>query len=865
MSDNHELYSPYIQSGIISETDYPVFRSLTGLFFRKMSIDQESMLILNEYKDKGKIVYASMQTTYTSFFILLNKLKKNGLPVPSLALGFVPYSYQKISVLFREAINYLKKLLKIGDSNFVTNSVYIGRALNKDRAIAFSMLSRKLFFRSYVQIKTDSIDYLLELQKKTEDPIYVFPQVIFWNRNPEKSRSVFISEATGDRGLLSGMFTIWKSATPAFLRVGKPVNLKEELENDPDVDIPHLSRKVRNRLLEIYNYEKRSILGPQIKTQQEMMEKVLYHKNVMDAIQQEMTSKGASEKSFRKKAFSYFREIAADFSIVYIKFFEATNNYLFSKIFDGMHYDLESFKKVREASSRGPLILVPSHKSHMDYLIISSLFYANKIIPPHILAGSNLTFFPMGKIFRRSGAFFMRRTFKGLNLYAAVFKQYVKTLINEGYTIEFFIEGTRSRTGKIVSPKMGMLKYLIEAVDEGYNKDLVFVPITVNYDRVLEENSYLKEIKGREKKTESTSGFFKSRKLIQKKYGNVYMEFNEPFTLKEVREKFRKEKNVTDIDELVIELGNYIISTINDIVVVTPFAVTTAALLNTTARGFSRDLIRERIMLLLSFLKNAHYPLAKHIQTDENIDAVIDTVLASYMKDGIISSVDSSQTAAEVEGLYLIDHDQRGRISMYKNSIMHMMLPINLVSLALLATAGTGKTTRQKVSEEFEKLRDLLSREFVYPESIYKTDAVIESTTQYLESRNIINIRGKDITIEENGAMPLKFYSGMIQDYLESLLIVINGVAEIQTATIPRKELVSDIRKTGVRMYNLGEIQCSESLSVINYNNAVDMMCDAGILKIQGDGKSSVVNVRDKTRLDALLASLNNYLDRVRG
>lgn len=191
MSDNHELYSPYIQSGIISETDYPVFRSLTGLFFRKMSIDQESMLILNEYKDKGKIVYASMQTTYTSFFILLNKLKKNGLPMPSLALGFVPYSYQKISVLFREAINYLKKLLKIGDSNFVTNSVYIGRALNKDRAIAFSMLSRKLFFRSYVQIKTDSIDYLLELQKKTEDPIYVFPQVIFWNRNPREIQICF--------------------------------------------------------------------------------------------------------------------------------------------------------------------------------------------------------------------------------------------------------------------------------------------------------------------------------------------------------------------------------------------------------------------------------------------------------------------------------------------------------------------------------------------------------------------------------------------------------------------------------------------------------------------------------------------------
>ena len=864
MSDNHEVYSPFIQSGIIREGNYKLFNGLIGLLFRKMSIDQESMLILNEYKDRGKIVYASMQTTYTSFFILMNQLKMHGLPVPSLALGFVPHSYQKIKIYFLEGINYLLKYFKLGKNTFVPNSAYIERALDKDRAVAFSMLSRKLFFRRYIQIKTDSLDYLLELQKKTEDPIFVFPQVIFWNRNPEKSKSIFISEATGDRGLLSGILTIWKSATPAFLRVGRPVNLKEELENDPADDVRHISRKVRNRLLEIYNYEKRSILGPQIKTRQEMMEKVLYHKNVLDAIQQEMAEKGTDEKSLRKKAFSYFREIAADFSIVYIRFFEATNNYLFSKIFEGMNYDLEDFKRLREDSSKGPLVLVPSHKSHMDYLIISSLFYHNKMIPPHILAGSNLTFFPMGKIFRRSGAFFMRRTFKGLNLYAAVFKQYVKTLINEGYTMEFFIEGTRSRSGKVVSPKMGMLKYLIEAVDEGYNKDLVFVPITVNYDRVLEENSYLKEIKGKEKKTESTSGFFKSRKLIQKKYGNVYMAFNETFTLSEVREKFLQEKNVSNIDDLMLELGNYIITSINDIVVVTPFAVTTAALLNTTARGFSREVIKTRMLLLLDYLRDSHYRLAVHLETDDNIDAIIDTVLSSYMNDGIISPADSHGEST-VDLLYIIDHDQRGRINLYKNSIMHMTLALNMFSLAVLASSVSGKTTKARAAELFEKLRDILSREFVYPDSIYKTDETVESVTAYLVSRNIIAIQGKEIVFEPDSAESLKFFGGMIQDYLESLLVVINTVTGSGSAIVPRKELVSKIRKTGVRMYNLNEVQCSESLSIINYNNAIDRLCDSGVLKTRGEGKTSEISVKDKKKLSELNAELNNYLEKVRG
>ncbi len=865
MSGNNELYSPYIQSGIIRENDYKIFNALVGLFFNRMAFDQESKLILNEYKDKGKIVYASMQTTYTSIFILMNQLRKQSLPVPSLALGFVPYSYQKVKVFIKEALNYYKKYFNMGDSTFVPNSVYIERALDKDRAVAFSMLSRKLFFRRYVQIKTDALDYLLELQKKTDDPIYVFPQVIFWNRNPEKTKSVFISEALGDRGLFSGLWTTFKSATPAFIRVGKPVNLKEEIQEEPGAEIRHLSRKVRNKLLDIYNYEKRSILGPQIKTQQEMMEKVLYHKNVLDVIQQEMTEKGTAERKLRKKAFSYFREIAADFSIVYIRFFEAANNYLFSKLFDGMHYNLEDFKKLREASNKGPMILVPSHKSHMDYLIISSLFYHNKMIPPHILSGSNLTFFPMGKIFRRSGAFFMRRTFKGLNLYAAVFKQYVKTLVNEGYSIEVFIEGTRSRTGKVVSPKMGIVKYLLEAIDEGYNRELVFAPITVNYDRVLEESSYLKEIKGKEKKTESTSGFLKSRKLIQKKYGSVYLAFNEPFTLSEVKEQFLREKNLSDMDDITVELSRHIIHKINEIVVVTPFSVTTAALLNTTARGFSRQVIRDRINYILAYLRTTNYTLADYIKTDDNIEAVIDSVFASYMKDGIISGVDMQHEPGEKAAeLYNIDHDQRGRISLYKNSIMHMLLPVNLFSLAAVVTSVSGKVSRAKVTAEFERIREALSREFVYPDSLNDTAAVIDSVTAHFVSQNVFTPQGKDFVYDEKGAEVLKFFAGMIQDYLESLMVVVNSVTEMGSARLPRKELVTRIRKTGIRMYHLSEVQCSESLSMINYNNAIDRLGDEGILKLQGEGKNTVVSVKDKAKLAEIKFTVAGYLEKVR-
>ncbi|PKL16716.1 MAG: hypothetical protein CVV49_14825 [Spirochaetae bacterium HGW-Spirochaetae-5] len=793
-----------------------------------------------------------MQTTYTSLYILMNLLKKHSLPVPELGLGFIPYSYQKIVILYSEVVTYIKKMFKSGDYKFISNHEYIIRTLDEG-SICFSMLSRKLFVRRYVQIKTDAIEYLLDVQKNSETPIFIFPQVVFWNRNPEKSGSILNSEAVGDRGLFSGMITMWKSATPAFVRIGKPVNLKEELEAQGGGDVKHLARQIRNSLMEIYNYEKRSILGPQIKTQAEMMEKVLYHKNVLDVIQQEMSEKGAQEKKLRRKAYGYLKEIAADFSIVYIRFFKATNDYLFRKIFDGIHFDIEDFKKLREASSQGPIILVPSHKSHMDYIIISSMFYHNKLIPPHILSGSNLTFFPMGKIFRRSGAFFMRRTFKGLNLYASVFKQYVKTLINEGYTIEFFIEGTRSRTGKVVQPKMGMLKYLIEAIDEGYNKDLVFAPLTVNYDRILEENSYLKELKGKEKTTESTSGFIKSRKLIQRKYGSVYMGFNEPFTLSEVREKFLKEKNISDIDLLTEELGYYIVKKINEAVIVTPFAITTAALLNTTARGFTRESIKKRIEILLSYLWKTEYKLTEGLRDISNIDSIMDLVFDSYSRDGIISRVDASgevknDAAAQSEELYIIDHDQRGRVNFYKNSITHMTLPVNMISLAVLITSTDKKTTKSRISAEFERVRDALSKEFVYPDLLNDTDTVIENTLSHFVSEGIIKIEGKDVLFDEAGDEVLKFFAGMIQDYIESYLIVLNTIADYRVKEVSRKDFTIAVRKHGTRMYHLSEIQCSESLSMINYNNAIDKFIDAGILKQYGDSKKLQLTILESGR-----------------
>ena len=150
-----------------------------------------------------------------------------------------------------------------------------------------------------------------------------------------------------------------------------------------------------------------------------------------------------------------------------------------------------------------PVVLVPCHRSHFDYVILSYIFHLNYMSPPHIAAGINLSFWPLGPLFRGAGAYFIRRSFDDNELYKAVFRSYLKFLIREGYTQEFFIEGGRSRTGKILTPKLGMLSAVVDAFTQGVRRDLYLVPVSIHYGRVVEEEAYQRELDGAEKEPES--------------------------------------------------------------------------------------------------------------------------------------------------------------------------------------------------------------------------------------------------------------------------------------------------------------------------------------------------------------------------
>jgi glycerol-3-phosphate O-acyltransferase len=648
--------------------------------------------------------------------------------------------------------------------------------------------------------------------------------MIFWNMNPERTKTGMSSKATGDRELLTGLITTLKSITPAFARIIAPINLKEEIENSAIDDPAKLAIALRYKLFEKYYDEKRAVLGPVIKSRNEMMEKVLYQKEVLERIEKLAIREKVSVKKMKKRAYLIFREIAADYSISYIMFFSIILRLIFNRMFNGISYDPDSIKKVKEASVKGPLILVPCHKSHMDYLILSHLFYINRLIPPHIAAGVNLSFFPFGTLFRHSGAFFIRRSFLGQKLYMVIFRQYIRTLIEEGYSIEFFMEGGRTRTGKLIQPQLGFLHFLIEAINSGYNDDLVFVPISINYDRILEEKAHMKEIKGNEKEAESIKSVVKGRKLLKKTYGKVYISFGEIFTLKEISSDAVKSR------ELPAEIANRIFNRINEVTVVTSFALASCAILLLSERGFSGDALRLIIDRLYNYLVFIKARMSDTLRERANIDEIIKHVLHTYLHDRILEQLKIVDKKKEVhiDDFYVLKDDNRTRIGFYKNNIIHYFVPAAFVSCAILRSTRDGKAAQADVRAGYFFLKDLFSREFVYPAN----DEIIDGVLEYLKTESVIT-RGEngEIIVAESRRNDLLIYSKMILDQIESYYVVIRTIIDSNEARLKRNKLLINVRKTGYKMYHLGGLDLAESLSVPSFVNAIDRFSSMGILK----------------------------------
>lgn len=567
-----------------------------------------------------------------------------------------------------------------------------------------------------------------------------------------------------------------------------------------------------------------------------------------------------SEKKLKERARKYLLEIAADYSDRWLIVWDRILNRLWQVLYDAFVVDQKGMALIQEITGRMPGVIIPCHRSHVDYLILSHILYKQKMTLPHVAAGDNMNFWPLGYIFRQSGAFFLRRSFRGDELYTEVFTAYLKYLLQEGTLIEFFLEGGRSRTGKMLMPKYGMISMIIRAYQGRICDDLALIPVYLGYDRIIEQNSYLKELRGVQKKSESVIDLLKSIKIMGRRYGNVYVSVGAPVFLKSYLEEQPRpfaDMTLKEQQALYRNIGAKVISEINRISVVTPVALVAASLLCFTGQEVALPLLRSTFSAFYDYLHSRKVSISSDITSAQD---TIFSVLALFKQWGLIFCENHDDGNQGQVALYSIPEEKRLNLEYYKNNIMHHFLPVSFVSLAIISCQE--EATVALIKEDCLFLKNLLREEFSWEGSEFLE---VEETLLYLaESGLIMWLDGRVTCPKKEARIILDAFAGLLGSLLEAYGLVFKALSHTAKAWTCGKDLPDDLRHLAERMHGKAIISRAESLSREYYKNALNLLQNEGIINkwdntTKGKEKE-VVRIKNEERLADLFLHLSKFI-----
>ena len=462
--------------------------------------------------------------------------------------------------------------------------------------------------------------------------IQIVPVSIFWGRDPGSEQSLFklVFADNPQAGAVRKLFIMLVNARNMLASFAQPLSFRSYLAQEPDT--PRGLKKLIRGLHFHFLRARTAALGPELPPRRRVIVQVVKAKLVRLAIEEESKQKNQTLEQATRRARRLADEIAADYSSAAINFLERLLTiFVWEKVFRGI--DVRGLDRIRELALNHEVIYLPCHRSHADYLLLSYTLYHHGMVPPHIAAGINLNMPVVGGLLRRCGAFFMRRKFSGDPLYTAIFRAYVDALVARGYAIEFFPEGGRSRTGRLLAPKTGLLSMVVESALRQRARPVALVPIYIGYDKVWEVGTYFKELKGAKKEKESVEGLIKASKILGKSHGKAYLNFGEPLLLHPYadeklpgwREAFTPgtDTRPEGYTGFVRELAEENARRINAAAVVNPCGLAATALLASPRGAAAEEEILEQIGHLAWLLKGEPYG-ERMVIPDANPRAVLE-------------------------------------------------------------------------------------------------------------------------------------------------------------------------------------------------------------------------------------------------
>lgn len=539
---------------------------------------------------------------------------------------------------------------------------------------------------------------------------------------------------------------------------------------------------------------------------------------------------------------------------------------MFSRTYhQGVHVNADEIQMLKSKAKelqdkKQSLVFMPCHKSHIDYIAIQVICFRVGISLPAVVAGDNLNFAVIGPMLRQAGGMFIRRSFSEDPLYHSVVQAYIETILGNGYNFECFVEGTRSRIGKLLPPKFGILKYILEAIISGRVGDTWIVPVSTQYDKVAEAESYATELLGKEKSKESFADFLNASRILSLKMGRVDVRFKQPWSMKNYVLDQLSKITLETIEHLPLRsglitgevqtrllrsLGYKILNDINEATVIMPTSMIGTVLL-TSSGGLSFKELVAKVKRLIQMIHQAGGRVGTVSKESEqcmvfsNIEAMVLNGLKVLGTDLV-----GKEEKGLVEATYFAK--DAFKLSYYRNQIIHLFVSEAIVTVAMYTVRRRSSTMyieKSAVLDQVKFLSALLSSEFVY--AAEGIAANFERTLLKLHEQRVVVIQDdgtlllKFSTNELSSGEIFDFYCYVLWPFIDgywltsiSLFTLVPEYDDNVTLWVEEREFLSVAQSLGKTLYHQGKLTYYEAVNKELLKGALGQLVAEGIVKRQ--------------------------------
>ena len=718
------------------------------------------------------------------------------------------------------------------------------RPRHKPRALRFSSQGAYIYLRTLGAFKVSRpskkappspLSHLV--RQATLDPnmeVQIVPVSVFWGRNPGRNEnSIFKLLFFDDEhaGWLQKIFIIFAQGRSNFLAFGKPISLRQMVEEQADSE--QVARKL-GRVLRVHFHRQRvATMGPSLPPRERVVSSLLQSKIIRAAIVEESTSKKISIVKAEDRAYRYLREIAADTNHAVVRLWDRVLSWLWNKIFDGVV--VNHAERVRAAAGQdAELIYLPSHRSHMDYLLLAYTVFFQGLASPHTAAGVNLNFWPVGGLLRRGGAFYLRRSFSGNRLYAICFNEYVHHLITKGHPLKFYLEGGRSRTGRLLPPKVGMLTMVVQSYLRNPDRPIILLPIYIGYDRVMEVRTYQSELRGKGKKKESFGQLFQARKALRSKFGKAYIGFGQPIDLGTRLGHLQRDWQQNKVEDrplwmapFVANLARDTMVAINASAVVSPLSLFALIILSAPNKALPED---EILLFMEGFLSAmGSNPYSR--------DVVLPTAPPKQLLEEALGLCKVGRFEHVGGDVLYLDEREAIVLAYYRNNILH------LIAVPALIASFFQHNDSLRVDDlqtSCEKFFPFLSSEFFLPWTNEEAKEVVRSVARSLVDLGLLRQDGKILsrpTMTERRFGALRILSRVLGQTLEKSAVSMALLAQQDTGhPVDRATFETECQAMAQRVSILSGTTTTDSVVRKPSHDFIDVAKSLGYLTINEAG-----------------------------